>query len=118
MLKELNKLWFKSRCQAAAWRRWSRKRPHNRVRRPRLRDEHGRRIGFGPPEPIPEPTLHPCFCQKVKLPSGRFEVVLTNGSVEIAYRLARHPKPTPDEVEPLPITEETIRRLYDQHCHT
>src|SRR5215213_5488048 len=109
MLKELNKLCFQSRCQVAAWRRWNRKLPHNRVRRPRLRDEHGRRIGFGPPEPLPEPELHPCFTQKVKLPSGRWDVILTGGAVEAAYRQTRQPAPTPDAVAPLPISEAEIR---------
>jgi hypothetical protein len=116
MLKELNKLWGKAQRQKGAWQRWYRKLPHNRVRRPRLRDEHGRLVGHGPPEPMPEPELHPCFCRKVKLPSGRFEVFLSDGGVEAAYRLARHPKRTPEEVEPLPIAEEDVRRRYEQYC--
>ena len=115
MLKELNKLWAKTRRQTAAWQRWYRKLPHNRVRRQRLRDERGRPIGYGPPEPLPEPALPACFCRKVQLPSGRFEVFLSGGAVEIAYRLARRPKPTAEEVEPLPISQEEVHRLYTEY---
>ena len=116
MLKELNRLWLKAQHQAAAWQRWYRKLPHNRVRRPRLRDAHGRLIGYGPPEPRPEPDLPPCFCRKVQLPSGRLAVVLSGGSVEAAYRLARSPSPTPEGTGPLPIAEEEIRRKYQECC--
>jgi hypothetical protein len=116
MLKELNKLWLKAQRQAAAWRRWYRKLPHNRTRRPRLRDEHGWLIGYGPPEPMPEPELHPCFCEKVELPSGRFEVRLSGGRVEAAYRLARYPRRAPEEVVPLPMAAEEVRRRYAKYC--
>jgi hypothetical protein len=116
-LKELNKLWVKAQRQAAAWRRWYRKLPHNRVRRRRLRDEQGRPIGHGPPEPVPEPALPSGFCRKVELPSGRFEVRLLDGSVPAAYRLARYPRRTPEEVEALPIAEDQIRRQYEQVGH-
>src|SRR5262245_22229925 len=116
MLKDLNKLWEMARRQAAAWQRWNRKLPHNRVRRPRLRDDQGRVVGHGPPEPLPKPPLPEAFCQKVKLPSGRFEVILSGKNVEIAYRQARHPRPSPGEVSSLPMTEEEIRRLHSQHC--
>lgn len=115
MLKELNKLWVEARRRAAAWQRWYRKLPHNRVRRPRLRDQQGRRIGYGPPEPLPEPALPAPFCRKVQMPSGRWEVFLSGGAVEIAYRLARHPKPTADAVEPLPIPEAEVRRLCQEY---
>ena len=116
MLKELNRLWFAARRAAAAWRRWHRKLPHNRVRRRRLRDEQGRTIGYGPPEPVPEPVLSPAFCRMVELPSGRQKVMLSDDGIESAYRLARRPKLAPEDVVPLPITEEKIRRLFEQYC--
>jgi hypothetical protein len=116
MLKELNKLWMQARRRAAAWRRWARKLPHNRVRRPRLRDARGRPIGYGPPQPLPEPPLSACFCQKVTLPSGQIEIVLSDAGIEAAYRLARHPKSTAEEVPPLPIADKEIRRMYEQWC--
>jgi hypothetical protein len=115
MLKELNKLWEKARHQRAVWQRWYRKLPHNRVLRPRLRDEFGRRIGYGPPVPVPEPELDPRFCRKVALPSGRLEVRLSDGWIEAAYRQARYPKRMPEEVEPLPVAEEEIRRLWEAY---
>ncbi|MCI0639055.1 MAG: hypothetical protein L0Y72_20620 [Gemmataceae bacterium] len=115
-LKELNKLWEKAKRQRAAWQRWIRKLPHNRVSRPRLCDERGRTIGYGSPIPLPEPVLHPAFCRKVQLPSGRWDVELRDVGIESAYRLARHPKATPDAVVPLPVALEEVHRLYDEHC--
>src|SRR4051812_29105994 len=109
MLKELNRLWFAARRQAAAWRRWHRKLPHNRVRRSRVRHADGRVIGYGPPVPVPEPALASPFCRKVELPSGRADVVLKDSSIEAGYRLARRPRPTAAEVESLPLSEEQIR---------
>jgi hypothetical protein len=116
MLKELNRLWLRSRHQAAAWRRWYRKLPHNRIRRRRIRDETGRTIGYGPPEPVPEPVLSAAFCRKVELPSGRVELVLNDARVESAYRLARHPSPTAEAVKTLPMSEATIRELFEKYC--
>jgi len=112
MLKELNKLWMNARCQAAAWRRWYRKLPHNRVRRTRIRDDRGRPIGYGAAVPIPEPKLPSCFCRQVELPSGRIELFVSDEGIEAAYRVARYPKICEDEVKPLLIAEEDIRRLY------
>src|SRR5215218_4128081 len=103
MLKELNRLWVAAQRQAAAWRRWNRKLPHNRVRRPRIRDLAGRTAGYGPPVPVPEPALASPFCRKVELPSGRSGVQLTDREIEAAYRLARRPRPTAAEVQPLPL---------------
>lgn len=116
MLKELNRLWMESRRRAAAWRRWSRKLPHNRVRRPRIRDAAGRPIGYGSPEPLPEPIVPTAFCRKIELPSGRVELVLDGGRVESAYRIARHPSSTAEDVKPLLMTEEMICELFQTYC--
>jgi hypothetical protein len=116
MLKELNKLWFGARRQAAAWKRWQRKLPHNRVRRPRIRDDRGRVIGYGPPTPLPEPQFHPAFCRRVALPSGATELLVDDAGIEAAYRLARHPKATKEDVAKFPLAEDEIRRLYQAHC--
>jgi hypothetical protein len=112
MLKALNRLREQTLRQAAAWWRWSRKRPHNRVRRPRIRDERGRRIGYGPPERWPEPPFPKFFCRRVQLPSGAIELELTGAEIQAAYRLARTPMPSAEAVTPLPISEEEIRTLY------
>lgn len=116
MLKELNRLWFAARRDAAAWRRWQRKLPHNRVRRRRIRDDAGRPVGYSPPEPVPEPPLHPAFCRRVVLPSGWVEVAVTDGGVEEAYRQARHPQPTPEQVVPLAVAEAEVRGMYERYC--
>jgi hypothetical protein len=116
MLKGLNRHWVLSRCRAAAWRRWYRKLPHNRVRRPRIRDAEGRPIGYGQPEPLPEPAVPIAFCQTIVLPSGRVELVLDDSGVEAAYRIARHPSATAEEVKSLPLTEEAIRKLFQTYC--
>ena len=116
MLKELNKVWFAARRQAAAWRRWHAKLPRNRVRRTRVRDALGRVIGYGAATPIPEPELIEGFCRKRELPSGRIEVTACDHGLETAYRLARYPKPTAAEVTPLPISADEVRELHRKHC--
>jgi hypothetical protein len=99
----------------AAWRRWNAKLPHNRVKRPRVRDSDGKVVGYGEPVPVPEPPLPTVACRKVTRPSGRVEVELTALSLadfrrlEKAYPLARRPKPTAAEVEPLPVTAAEVR---------
>jgi hypothetical protein len=115
MLKEINKRNQAALRRAAAWRRWARKLPHNRVSRPVLRNERGQRIGYGPATPIPEPPIDPCFCRMVELPSGRVELAFAEKRIEAAYRLARHPKATEAEVVPLPLTEAEVLKLY-QEC--
>src|SRR5262249_46788165 len=112
MLKELNKRLLRARKQKAAWERWARQMPDNRVRRPRL-TEAGRLIGYGPPEPMPEPALDPCFLRKATLPSGRCVVVLDDGGIEAAYRQARYPVPTPEELRHLLMDEKEVRRRYE-----
>jgi len=69
---------------------------------------HNRR-GAEPPPPR-------AFCQPVRLPSGRVEPVLTGTEVEEAYRTARHPKASADEVTPLPLEETTIRELFARYA--
>src|SRR4051812_40924120 len=108
MLKELSKRSLAARCQKGAWERWSRKAPHNRVRRPAG--------GFGVPEPLPEPPLDPYFCPKKGLPSGKEVVVFRGEAIEQADRQARRPKATPEEVEHLPVPEAEVRRLYEEVC--
>lgn len=112
LLKELNRLWVRGRQEAAAWRRWHRKLPHNRVRRPRLRDDIGRPVGHGPPEPV----LSSPVCRVRQMPSGKADVFLDDHVVESAYRLAGRPWPTAPEVRPLPLSEEAVRRIVAEYC--
>src|SRR4051812_30391959 len=116
MLKELNRLWVCGQHEAAAWRRGHGKLPHTRVRRQRLRDEAGRPVGYGPPEPLPEPVVSSPFCRVKDLPSGKTDVFLEDCSVEAAYRLARRACATATEVTPLPVSEEAVRRMFAEYC--
>jgi hypothetical protein len=96
--------------QMAGWGRWNAKAPHNRVTRPRIRDTSGRVIGYGEAVPVAEPPLPACACRKVVRPSGKVAVEYSGPSgvdvhrLQQAYRLARWPRATPAEVEPLPVT--------------
>jgi hypothetical protein len=114
MLKELNQRWQRAQRAAGAWRRWNRKLPHNRVRRQPVRDAENRKIGYGPPTPIPEPEIDVRFCRRTTLPSGRVELQFLDFPIEAAYRLARRPMPAADQVTALPMEEQEIRRLYAQ----
>jgi hypothetical protein len=116
MLKELNRLRVRAQREAAAWRRWHRKLPHNRVRRERLRDAAGRVIGYGPPVPLPEPPLSSPFCRLTELPSGTFDVFVDDSGIEATYRLAQRPCATAAEVKPLPVAENEIRHLFEESC--
>jgi hypothetical protein len=113
-MRALWRLVLVRRRQVAAWRRWAAKLPHNRVKRERLRDDEGSVVGYGPPVPVPEPSLPGVACRKVTRPSGRVEVELTGPAgadlrrLQQAYRLARRAKPSPEEVEPLPVTATEI----------
>src|SRR5262249_21733788 len=55
-LKVLNFLYLDPLRRAAAWQRWERKEPHNRVRRRK----------DGTREPLPEPAISPLFSTKVR----------------------------------------------------
>jgi hypothetical protein len=112
MLKELNQRCLAARRQKAAWERWYRKMPHNRVRRPHRIDSDGRVTGYGPAEPLPEPPLDSCFCRKTTLPSGKVAVLLQDGNVEQAYQQVRVPKATAEAVEQLLIAEQEVRRRH------
>jgi hypothetical protein len=106
---------LRQRRQAAAWRRWSAKLPHNRVRRPRLRDDRGRVIAYGEPVSIPEPPLPASGCRMVTKPSGKVELILAGSCgadlrrLQEAYRLARRPQPSEADVPALPVTLTEVR---------
>jgi hypothetical protein len=114
---ELRSLWtavLARRRQAAAWRRWNAKAPHNRVTRERIRDPAGRVVGYTVAVPLPEPPLPSAACRKVTRPSGKAELELAGPTgadlrrLQEAYRLARRPRATAAEVEPLPVTKEEV----------
>jgi hypothetical protein len=116
--RELRRLWglvFARRRQIAAWRRWHAKLPHNRVKRQRSRDSAGRVVGYTQPVPVPEPPLPASACRMLTRPSGRVEVELAGPSgpdlrrLQEAYRLARRPRATLEEAEPLPVTAAEVQ---------
>jgi hypothetical protein len=80
-----------------------------------VRDTSGRKVGYGPPVAAPEPPLPATGCRRVTRPSGRVEVELAGPTerdfhrVQDAYRLARRPRPTAEEVEPMPVTAAEVR---------
>jgi hypothetical protein len=111
--RELRDLWravLIRRRQVAAWRRWSAKAPHNRVKRPLIRDSEGRVVGYAQGVPVPEPPMPAVACRKLTRPSGKVEVEFASPGgkdlrrLQEAYRLARRPRATAEEVEPLPVT--------------
>src|SRR5438067_1089257 len=116
--RELRSLWravLIRRRQVAAWRRWNAKALQNRVTRERVRDPSGRVTGYGEATPVPEPPLPSVACRKVTRPSGKVEVEFAGPGgkdlrrLQEAYRLARRPRSTAAEVEPLPVTAEEVR---------
>jgi hypothetical protein len=124
LLKELNCLHERALRQFAAWRRWQRKMPHNRVIRRRIVDAHGRKVSSEIIGPMPEPPLTLLFCVRRSvrtfwsadgkpLKEGRIveEMQFEGHGIADAYRAARRPMPSADEVKPLSLTEEDVRRL-------
>jgi hypothetical protein len=124
LLKELNRLCEKEQRQHAAWHRWQRKLPHNRVIRRTVRDEAGNKVGVEVAGPWPEPPIGKLFCLRKQvrtrwgedgrpLPTGRLvtTVAFDDRGVPDAYRAARHPKAAAEEVEPLRLRAEDIRQL-------
>jgi hypothetical protein len=102
------------RKQVAAWRRWIAKAPHNRLRREPIRDAKGHVVGYTRGVPLPEPPLPDIACRVVTRPSGRVEVELAGPTgkdlrrLQDAYRAARRPCATPEEVKPLAVTKPEV----------
>jgi hypothetical protein len=126
-LKELAREARKAQRQAAAWRRWQRKDPHNRVVRARVRNERGQVVGYQAPVPLPEPEVSPLFYEIGVQRScydkdGRYykdgidrkvlRPLRPPQSVCDDYRNARRPGASPGEVTPLGMTAGAIDRLY------
>jgi hypothetical protein len=126
LLKKLNAACEAARRRFAAWQRWRRKMPHNRVIRRWLRDAEGRRIGCEIVGPLPEPVLPALFCLRRQVQSfwgedgrplaeGRLveEVVFDDRGIPDAYRTARKPAASANEVQPLRLTAD-IRSLVSE----
>jgi hypothetical protein len=88
MLKRLRLLWFLTVRRQAAWTRWHRKQPQNRVIWRRLRDAGGRPVGWERLGPRPEPRVPAFMIQDDWV--GR---LVAHGWVDSLYREARLPLP-------------------------
>jgi hypothetical protein len=64
-LKKLNMAFNKALHEKAAWERWDRKEPQNRVIRAKLKNSSGQVVGYAVAVPQPEPELTSIFCKKV-----------------------------------------------------
>jgi hypothetical protein len=108
-LRRLNLLRFRSAVAEAAWNRWNRKMPHNRIARQTVRDGSGRPIrrepkldDLGQQIPIPEPR-RPIAAAYVKAGGKNFAVHISK-LIEADYRAARYPKASEGEVARLSLT--------------
>jgi hypothetical protein len=128
-LRFLNGVYQKALSLAAAWERWDRKLPKNRVERRKIRDDERRVVAYGESVPLAEPEICPVFFDKVVRNvnldrNGKFfkggipkTFVEDNGLGEkilAASRQARTPVASPEDVRPLRISVKEIDELYEQ----
>jgi hypothetical protein len=85
-IKLLHKHYWLAKRAIAAWDRWNRKLPHNRV----IRKQNG--VILPKPIPMVEPLVPSIYRQIVKKP------------IVPLYQQARHPQPTTETVHPLSIS--------------
>jgi len=132
-LKVIHKVYWESIFRMAAWTRWDRKQPQNRVQRFAGRGPDGKRIPLVPPIPLPEPTLPPFVkkmdhrkvvkthvgdCKQYKGPE--YEVLWSTIKLDPAifslvddFQKARNPL-IESQVRPLVNTPEKIEAYYQQ----
>ena len=105
VLKRLRFLWFRTVRRLAAWERWHRKQPQNRVRWRRV-CSGGRPVGWEQLGPWSEPDLPPFMVEE------KWGVrVMGHGWVDDLYRQARHPTPEPREV----LDAARVEQIVDLH---
>jgi hypothetical protein len=117
-LKKLNARCLKALRGFAAWRRWQRKMPHNRVLRETILDDQGCKAGSRVVGPRPEPPLDPLFCTRHPVtryhgpgtPAGE-RVCFSDLGIPRAYGSARRPVAAEALVRPLELSRDEIRRL-------
>lgn len=125
-LKLLHSVYMQSLQLAAAWWRWKRKDPHNRVMRRRIRNTKGQVIGYEAPVLMPEPKLCPLFTRKTAEKcysdkngnysrEGFMEVVVTDDhGIAGDFANARRPAKAESEVQALRVNLATINELHAQ----
>jgi hypothetical protein len=127
LLKKLNAFFLRALHRYTAWKRWSRKQPHNRVIRKKIVDAQGCKVGSEVVGPMPEPYLCPFFTKREKVIShrqskgrhvkeegGAERVRLEYSDLPEVYRAARPPVPRQDLVAPLKYSPEEIHSLVHQ----
>jgi hypothetical protein len=123
-LKELNQYYQRALRRFAAWKRWSRKQPQNRVIRSRRRNDQGQVIGKEVLGPRPEPALCPVFTRREEVrryssdperqrkEERKIErVSMTHSDISEVYRKARKPVAREKLAIPLPYSGEEISHL-------
>lgn len=112
-LRKLNYLAYLSRKAEIRYDRWAAKLPHNRIQKQWVRNTKGQKIHAIPGAPIPEPK-HGCvsLCAGEALnPKYRFLLTPLTDIIAADYRRARYPKPNPESVEKLYLSNERIDAL-------
>jgi len=94
-LKQLYRIFYKARINAARWNRWARKAPHNRVKRKWLHNELGQKIGHEIVGLISEPKVCELFSKKHRW----FNEYVTDNVIEVEYQKSRRPMAEVDVVE-------------------
>lgn len=102
-LKFIHKCYYQMLHDAAAWERWNRKEPQNRVIRRWIRNDEGHKVGHEIVGPAPEPQVFWDLQHETRLFKGAWVRDFQN---------ARMPKKTPEEVRPLEHSIDEINRMY------
>ena len=120
-LKVIHKVYWESVFRLAAWQRWDRKAPQNRVQRWAGKDADNKRIRVIPPVPLPEPKLTPFIVKMEHKRAAKphdllWHTVKIDPSIYAAlydYRNARTPVEE-TQVRPLSLSPEKIDALYQK----
>lgn len=130
-LKELHKWFYEELHRWSTWRRWANKEPQNRVVRRKIKDLNGYVIGKETIGKAPEPKYCPYFHKNGKpgtekriLVSYKYDretkkTIMTwkpnihEDQIISAYQIARMPKPTPKDVDP--IAPSILKHLLELH---
>lgn len=88
-LKQLNRIFWKARTNAACWNRWTRKQPQNRIQKKWICNEQGQKIGHE----VVGPWLEPIVCDLFSKKHRWFNQYVTDNAVEIEYRNSHKPVP-------------------------
>ncbi len=117
-LKRLNLIFQKARANAARWKRWVRKAPHNRIQKKKIRNEKGQKTGYNIGGPLPEPVVCDLFSKKLvdvdRKPLGRWFIgyIETDNKVETEYKKSRKPIENVEDVIKPGFSSADIEELF------